>query len=590
MATPYAPSQESQPISDYAPRSEHRIELAVPGVDAFIEVSRVDGVDALSEPFQFIVELKAHSELAVNELVGRKASLELVTRVAPLWPPHGSPPDGDESVVMYNWSEQATVLRRVSGIVFSAEALPEPRAYRVALVHPLMTLSLNRSMRIYQDKSAIEVVREVLDRNGIPVSTKLLGSYERRDYCVQYRETDFHFISRLLEEEGVAYHFELRGGESRMLLTDDPSAFAPLPAQSTVVFRQFDGLVQHTESIHALREHRELRPSRVSLADRNPRRPLLELAAEDRGASEDPGDVYDFFGKFGQSERAQRLARVRREEIDVSRHFLSVASNSVRLTPGRVVRLVDHPIERMNGEHLIVRVEHSAMEPLYHEGGIAHYSNVVTLLPLDAGGRRRAFRPSRVTPRPIALGVHTATVDGQGQEVCVDDLGRVKVRFHWDREGMGSYWIRVSEGWAGVGYGTMFLPRDGQEVLVSFLEGDPDHPIIVGRVYNATQPLPDAQGGSPREHPTVSVIRTRSVGGQGYNELSFEDRAGDELVQVHGHKRIRLQAGERIRVEAGERIELEGGAPISLVVGGVRLEVRSDGVFINDEKVCTGGH
>jgi type VI secretion system secreted protein VgrG len=551
--------QTSTLASSVHPRSE-RLELVIAGVDAIIDVLRVDGVDALSEPYHFVVSLRASDELSVDDLVGRRALLELSSEVFPL---EGEPVPGDDSVIIGN----AGVLRRVSGILFSAETTPEPYGYRVALVCPLAKLALNRSIRIYQDRSSVEVVLDVLARNGVAVSTRLLASYERRDYCVQYRETDFHFVSRLLEEEGIAYHFEHRGSAPLLVLTDDPGAFADLAG--AIVFRPTDGLTRRTESIHSLREHRELRPSRVSLADRNPRRPLLDLAAEDHSGSEDPGDVYDFFGKFGKSERAQRLARVRREELDVSRHFLTVASNSVRLAAGRVIRLVDHADDRLNGEHLVVRVEHTAIEPLFHEGAPSHYDNTVTLLPLDTGdGRRRAFRPARTTPRPVALGVHTASVDGQGQPVAVDELGRVKVRFHWDRQGTGSYWIRVSEAWAGLGYGTLFTPRDGQEVLVSFLEGDPDHPIIVGRVYNATQPLPDAA-------PTMSVIRTASVGGDGFNELRFEDRAGEELVQLRGERRIRLEANEHI----------------ALVVGSTRLEIDADGVRVNGKEVCTaGGH
>ncbi|HZO12171.1 MAG TPA: contractile injection system protein, VgrG/Pvc8 family, partial [Polyangiaceae bacterium] len=162
------------------PRSE-RLELVIAGVDAIIDVLRVDGVDALSEPYHFVVSLRASDELSVDDLVGRRALLELSSEVFPL---EGEPVPGDDSVIIGN----AGVLRRVSGILFSAETTPEPYGYRVALVCPLAKLALNRSIRIYQDRSSVEVVLDVLARNGVAVSTRLLASYERRDYCVQYRE------------------------------------------------------------------------------------------------------------------------------------------------------------------------------------------------------------------------------------------------------------------------------------------------------------------------------------------------------------------------------------------------------------------
>ncbi|MBZ5708569.1 type VI secretion system Vgr family protein [Nannocystis pusilla] len=476
-------------------------------------VVRFSGSEAISSPYEFHLDVVAR-HIAVGELVGRSAALKIVVTGEP---------------------------RLVHGIVLRAEYTGEmrPRAmYRITLVPQVYTLLLRTNSRIFQNKSTPDILRQVLEEAGLnprrQVSFELTGTYQPRDYCVQYRESDLHFISRLMEEEGIVYYFEHAATRHVMRISDRAGGALMIPGEATLPFR-IDDMVRD-EHVGVFRVSEEIRPNQVALRDFNLHKPDVLLEAT-QGAGRPPLELYDYPGEFQEAALGKRLAKTELEAAQALRRVGRGTSDSPRLLPGFAFTLADHPRAELDGEYRLLRVQHFGEQP----GTIDHtaeqelvYHSEFTCIPSDV-----PYRTPRVTPRPVVRGVQTATVVGpEGEEVHVDEHGRVKVQFHWDRLGesddTSSCWVRVSQAWAGNGYGAMFIPRVGHEVIVDFIEGDPDRPIITGRVYhglNATPyKLPDDK--------TKSTIRTETYTGAGFNELRFEDAKGVEQIFIHAQRDV----------------------------------------------------
>ncbi|MFZ6182257.1 type VI secretion system Vgr family protein [Nannocystis pusilla] len=478
-------------------------------------VVRFSGSEGISSLYEFHLDVVAR-HIEVGELVGRTAVLKVVGVGEP---------------------------RLVHGMVLRAEYTGEmrPRAmYRITLVPQHYTLLFRTNSRIFQQMSTPDIIRKVLDGAGIPrrrQQFELTGTYAARDYCVQYRETDFQFISRLMEEEGIVYYFD-HAATRHVMVISDRAAGAPLIAgEPTLPFR-IDDNVRDKEHVGVFRMSEEIRPDHVTLRDFNLNRPD-QLMEGDHAAAKPSFELYDYPGEFQEVALGKRLAKAELEAAQALKRVGRGTSDSPRLTPGFGFKLADHPRVELDGEYRVLRVHHFGEQP----GTIDHtaeqalvYRSEFTCIPSAV-----PYRAPRATPRPQVRGVQTATVVGPaGEEVHVDEQGRVKVQFHWDREGRSddksSCWVRVSQAWAGNGYGAMFIPRVGHEVIVDFIEGDPDRPIITGRVYhglNATPyTLPDEK--------TKSTIKTETYTGGGFNELRFEDAKGAEQVFVHAQRDMDL--------------------------------------------------
>ncbi|MCY1060666.1 type VI secretion system tip protein VgrG [Nannocystis sp. SCPEA4] len=476
-------------------------------------VVRFSGSESISSPYEFHLDVVAR-HIAVGELVGRSAVLKVVVTGEP---------------------------RLVHGIILRAEYTGEmrPRAmYRITLVPQVYTLLLRTNSRIFQNKSTPDILRQVLEEAGLnprrQVSFELTGTYQPRDYCVQYRESDLHFISRLMEEEGIVYYFEHAATRHVMRISDRAGGALMIPGDPTLPFR-IDDMVRD-EHVGVFRVSEEIRSNQVALRDFNLHKPDVLLEAT-QGAGRPPLELYDYPGEFQDPALGKRLAKTELEAAQALRRVGRGTSDSPRLIPGFAFTLADHPRDELDGEYRLLRVQHFGEQP----GTIDHtaeqalvYHSEFTCIPSDV-----PYRMPRVTPRPVVRGVQTATVVGpEGEEVHVDEHGRVKVQFHWDRLGKSndtsSCWVRVSQAWAGNGYGAMFIPRVGHEVIVDFIEGDPDRPIITGRVYhglNATPyKLPDDK--------TKSTIRTETYTGAGFNELRFEDAKGAEQIFIHAQRDV----------------------------------------------------
>lgn len=451
-------------------------------------------------------------------------------------------------------SESIIGERYFHGIVSEIQVAGRGRTlvrYRVKVVPRLWLLSRRRDSRIFQEMSTPDILKAVFEAAGVSgdgLDMRLNRNYSARDYCVQYRETDLDFACRLMEEEGIAYYFAHSASGHKLVLSDDAIAHEELdPAGLRFLPSAMSGGAgQHIESLSLART---IQPGKATLRDFNFKGPSesLEVSVEydGTGASidQDPGDnntdleFYDFPGEYVDKSLGNELARLRLEQLQVQRFRVDGVSTARRLCPGFQVVVSGHARSGLNRTYLVTTVTHLGTQPVPDtpddDRGEATYRNHFTAIPSEL-----SFRPPLTTPRPQVSGLQTAIVTGPaGEEIHTDEYGRVKIQFHWDRLGQrddqSSCWVRVSHPSAGAGYGQIILPRVGQEVIIQFLEGDPDRPIVTGRLYNGEQTPPAAL---PDGKTRSSIKSNTYPGGGGYNELTFEDKAGAEEIVLHGQK------------------------------------------------------
>ena len=429
--------------------------------------------------------------------------------------------------------------------------------FHMEVVPWLWFLTRSADCRIFQNMTVPNIVQKVFkDRGFDDFKSSLTGNYESRDYCVQYRETDFNFVSRLMEQYGIYYFFQHEDGKHTLVLADSSSADQPCPIQSKVRYTHSAGAVNSEDVITAWQIEQELRTGKYSLNDYNFKAPSANLLASETTVFEvdhNAGyEIYDYPGDYETQSDGSSTAKLRMQEEEVA-HLVASASSVCRtLAPGYTFALEDHDRDDLNTEYLISEVQHVASmgEGYAHGQDGAHYSNNFTCIQASV-----PFRAARITPKPFVQGPQTARVVGpSGEEIYVDKYGRVKVQFHWDRQGQedenSSCWIRVSQPWAGQGWGAIWIPRIGQEVIVSFLEGDPDRPIITGRVYNADQTVPY----DLPDNDTRSTFKSRSSRGGGssnYNEIRFEDKMGSEQVFINAEKDMDVNVENDSREKVG---------------------------------------
>lgn len=429
---------------------------------------------------------------------------------------------------------------QTSGESASGDDSTRGSQYRATLVPKFWLLTRSADLRIFQKMTVPDIVEKVLGEFGITdKEIKLQKKYEPREYCVQYRETHFNFISRLLEEEGIFYYFEHKDDKHRLIITDSSQASANCPGQSSASY-QIEGTTSEDDTISFIEKVQMIQAGKYMLRDFNFETPGNSLEVNDPGGKNNLGpsgrEIYDYPGGYNAKALGDKLVRVRMEEEEAQITTVRGASVCRSFTAGYRFKLLNSYRQDMNDKEYILSAVTHTMSHSVQEGGAFSYSNRFSCIPADV-----PFHPPRVTPKPVVQGTQTAIVVGpSGDEIHTDEFGRVKVQFHWDRRGKGdensSCWIRVSQLWAGSGWGAMFIPRIGHEVIVDFLEGDPDCPIITGRVYHGTNMPPYTL---PGEHETKSTIKSySSKGGGGFNELRFEDKKGEEQVFIHGEKQM----------------------------------------------------
>lgn len=410
--------------------------------------------------------------------------------------------------------------------------------YRLRAVPHLSLLALHSDSRIFQHQSTPEIVKTVFAKyQGLEALWKLIASYVPREYCVQYQETDLQFVSRLLEEEGIHYHFEPSGERHRIVLSDSPGTTLPCPRQDRFEFQPNLTTQTVNSTIHTIHRKETIRTVNVALTDydfEKPRHSLLVNA----GAQSTP-QIFEYPGNFLTQERGDALARIRLEEIDAHAVVYHGTGDSGFLTAGHRMEVFGHPFPEFNQRFLLTCVEHRMVNDNYRTHSAAISTEPAYRNSWSAISFKVPYRPRRVTPKQRVMGAQTAVVVGTDLDrPYTEEYGRVKVHFHWDRWDQqnqeSSCWIRVSQPWAGRGWGTVAIPRVGQEVIVDFLEGDPDRPIITGRVYNNDMMPP-----FPLPAGAVHMgFRSRSIGGRGYNEISVDDTLAQEGITIHAEKNM----------------------------------------------------
>ncbi|UOA28984.1 type VI secretion system tip protein TssI/VgrG [Pseudosulfitobacter sp. DSM 107133] len=415
--------------------------------------------------------------------------------------------------------------------------------YRLTLRPALWLLSKSTDNRIFQDMSVKDIVSKILDEHGVSdYRFDVQGTaLDVREYCVQYGETDLDFVQRLLEHEGAFYFFEFEEDKHTLVITDDVKACKPGSVDGTIRFEPND--IATTDGVGVVtrfRRHDTIATATHTLTDYNfeaPSADLLSKSIQPEAHTGDTRERYSYPGHFMDAGAGSGVAVVRIDEDRARRRQMVARSTAAGFWSGHLLTLEDHPRDEENREYLVVSVAYDVLDGQYSAGtDFDREEGVLTtleLVPEDS-----AFRPARRTPKPVMRGPQTARVVGPaGEEIYTDQYSRVKVHFFWDRLGAGdetsTCWIRVSSAWAGAGFGFIQIPRIGQEVIVDFLDGDPDRPIITGRVYNAEQMPPYELPGNATQSGWKSES---SLGGGGWNELRFEDLKGSEEVYFQAEK------------------------------------------------------
>jgi type VI secretion system secreted protein VgrG len=530
------------------------------------------GQEGVSRLFNF--ELRMHSEkgdLTFNKIVGKSMTIKMLL---------------SDNRVRYINGIVSSFTQGGSWILRDGRHHQNLANYNATLVPWLWLLTRTGDCRIFQGKSVPEIISEVFKEHKFSDFVFRLepGDYAKREYCVQYRETDFNFVSRLMEEEGIFYFFEHYENKHVMVLADKydhfkKSSLLPSISYSSNEYQEEDGEIRDWSVTQ------EVRPGKYTVTDFNFMRPEFDLTRTSNGADERKLEVYDYPGEFTEDKQGERLARLRMEEEQSSMTVTNGTSSCRGLAAGYWFNLYDHYQSDFDQPYVVLSVYHSAEQGAnYHSTSESAAADFIYSNRFQCIRYRTQYRPPRVTPVPIVHGSQTAIVVGpDDEEIYVDQYGRVKVQFHWDRAGKykvekdkpgTSCWVRVSQNWAGKRWGAIFLPRVGQEVIVDFLEGDPDKPIITGRVYNG-QSMPPYE---LPEHKTISGIKSNSSsGGGGFNEIRFEDKKGSEQLFIHAERNhdIRIKR-DRIEWVGNESHLIVKKDLLEMIEGNKHLQVKGD--------------
>jgi type VI secretion system secreted protein VgrG len=500
-----------------------------------LALERFSGVEALSRPFEFKTVL-----LSPDPSVDLKSLLRTTATVT-LYLADGTARYFNAVFRSLKQAEEGSEVaskRTFSGISNMESDLT---VYEGVLVPQIWFLSLDSNCRIFQDMTVPSIIEQLLTEAGIrdfqfnsPLRDTAI--YPARDYCVQYRESTFNFIARLLEEEGIFFFFQHTDSKHTIIFADNSSILAPCPNQAIAKYTATSSgfAADDDEGIINLERLEQAHTGKSYLTDYCFETPLLNL---DASLSVDHEEAFDYPGNYSDIGLGQRYAKVRLEAREVDQFVVNGLSHCRPFRPGYIFKLKEHYRPDTNQDYVLVSVSHDVYDSTYRqdEDKAHHYKNHFSCIPKTV-----LFRPAITARRPFVQGPQPALVVGKsGEEIWVDKYGRVKVQFYWDRAGKknenSSCWVRVSQIWAGKNWGWMTIPRMGQEVIVDFLEGNPDRPIITGRVYNADQmppyTLPDNQ--------TQAGVKTRSTKAgtaENYNEIYFNDLKDNELLNIHAEK------------------------------------------------------
>lgn len=482
------------------------------GKDKLI-IDKFDGVEYISDSFCFSLDMHSTSStLDLSAIVGKEVQITF---------------------------KYGTGKRYFCGVVGSAEqgwtvkdGDGQYTFYQAKIYPKFWLLKFTRDHRIFQNKSAMDIIKLILSENGVTeIEDKTSSCGKRvRKYCVQYGESCYDFVSRLMEEEGIFYYFEHSPSNHKMVLADD-SAKAKDVSPSDVDFMFVASVKPQFNLLYNIKNQEQVVVKKFSAADFNFKTPSTKLYNKVSGEGEG-GEVYTYPGLFMKSSEGDLIANHRIQELEWAKITLSGNSTVPTFCPMYSFKMTKHPRDDLNDKYILYRVHHRINQNAITATEGLIYENEFVSFPFDV-----PFRPFMVTPKPRIYSTQTAIVTTKsGEEIWCDEFGRIKVHFHWDQRGTmddkSSCWIRCAQLWAGNNWGGLWTPRIGMEVVVTFLDGDPDRPLITGCVYNGENASPYS-----KSEPTKSTIKSNSTkGGGGDNEFRFEDKKGSEQIFLHAQK------------------------------------------------------
>lgn len=557
-------------------------ELTTPLGPNELVLRRFDGHEAVSELFEYRVEAISHKvEPEFDQIIGRNCTVTL------------KPGVGEH--------------RHFDGILTEAQLIGiEDRdyLYRLILRPWLWLLSKRTNCLIFHEKTAPQIIAEIFDAHpGLAVHEQVLTeNYPVKEYCVQYRESDMAFVCRLMEENGISYHFRHEKGRHTLVMGDGTAAYRQVPGSSRKYVPSEQRHWREAEHFNVWRPERRFTSGKTTLEEYDFKKPTTELRTEKSNASDYANgelELFDYPGKYTEEEDGKNLAKWWLEgEQAADRHYFA-SGNCLNCPPGYLVTLEDHPNPRHNQEYLILRAIHSYAAQYYGSTGRDDADGYHASQELMASDR--PYAPPILTPAPYVHGPQTATVVGDGDIDC-DEYGRILVRFHWDRADDQSMRVRVAQVWASQNWGGIFIPRVGMEVIIDHLEGDPDHPIVIGCVYNDNNMPPYDL---PGEKNKAGWKSQSTPNRPGYNEFVMDDTAGDELVRLHAQRDLEskienderrdigmnraTKVGIQDKLDVGVQLNITAGAQISMTVGASTIVMTPASISITSPVVNVMG-
>ncbi|WP_274627896.1 type VI secretion system Vgr family protein [Arvimicrobium flavum] len=535
-------------------------ELHTPLEENELVLRRFDGIEAMSDLFEYRVEAISHKiEPNFDRAIGRNCTVTL------------KPVGGDP--------------RHFDGILTEVQLIgieDKDFVYRLILRPWLWMMSKRTNCLIFHDKTAPQIIADIFDANSgfAEYRQVLTEDYPVKEYCVQYRESDMAFVCRLMEENGISYHFLHEKGKHTLVMGDGASAYGDVPGSTRKYVPTEQEHWRDAEHFNVWRPERRFTSGKATLEEYDFKKPTTELRAEKSNASDHGNgelEMFDFPGKYEKQEDGKKLANWWLESEQAADQHFFASGNCVTCPPGYLVTLADHPNTDHNQEYLILRATHSYSAQYYGSTGRLDQEGYHGSHELMSS--KRAYAPPIVTPMPHVHGPQTATVVGDGDIDC-DEYGRILVRFHWDRAEDQSMRVRVGQVWASQNWGGIFIPRVGMEVIVDHLEGDPDQPIVIGCVYNDNNMPPYDL---PSEKNKAGWKSQSTPYGPGYNEIMMDDTTGDELVRLHAQRDLesKIENDERRKVgmnrttnigvidklDVGMQLNITAGMQISMTVG-----------------------
>jgi len=499
---------------------DHRpVRIATPLGDNVLLIRSMQGIERLGRPFQYeLVLLSEKHDISYKDIIGQNVSVSV--------------------------DKADKVPRYFNGFISRFSQTRYERTlveYHATVVPWLWFLTRSADCRIFQHMTIPDILKQVFEDHGFSdFIFRLHGTYKTWEYCVQYRETAFDFVSRLMEQEGIYYFCKHQNGKHDVVLCDTVGSHLEFKGYEELHYSPSRDQAGALEILWSWIEQHEIQPGNSAAKEfdfKNPARTSVGVAARDRGIAGDKLERFDYLGEMDAESDADRYTKLRLDEWQTEHEVYSGEGDARGICTGVRFKLKGHPRSDLAKEYLTTstefRIESDPFETVAQAREEFIYEAKMTATPIT-----QEYRSPRRTPKPLVSGPQTAIVVGpKGEEIHTDKYGRVKVQFHWDRLGKvdasSSCWIRVAQIWAGKKWGSIYTPRVGQEVIVEFLEGDPDRPIITGRVYNEKN-LP------PYELPankTISTLKSNSSkGGDGFNEIRLEDKKGEEQIFIHGEK------------------------------------------------------